>query len=540
MKNPRFGRKTVTTIALAILMLVILIPFAHAEGPAKGEGPAKKPEKISEKISSLRARVRADVAPQSSDKKDQTQYSQEELEQVRSALLELAASVKDFTELAPNQFSTDRLDEATKQIADLSYQQLSQLRKGLNPYKMSEKLADVRKSIAESKSSFQSQSAGRKPGKGGVVRVASEPFPSREGLCYQVRSTGLVLAADVIYFIAETVRDLAQDGCNEVLVVLGEGGNGRLVCIATDIVYIAAHAVWEAAHFCNEEFTDATVDANYERLEHLHEDLGASVENDNSNKEMIVENDNSNKTAIITEVDAKATALSTQISAGTTDILNRIESKGNDIINNDNTNRTQIITNDNTNTANILTNANANKTMIINNDNANFAATINELRALGCDVIRLLNTPDGLRSSSIASCAGKPGFPYSWNKLNSATVSTTSAKLPDTTDGFSNQRGQDGVPILPIMGTVTMETHLLAGTVIPTYYLPAHRGGLIEQVKLMVWNTIESQTELKIANYETAQARVFAQEADQLLSAKKYVEAYRQYCVAYQKLVPVN
>jgi hypothetical protein len=537
MKNPRFSRNTVTAVALAMAMLVILTPFAHAEGKAKG----------AEKISNLRARVRADVASQSSDRRDQDQYSQEELEQERSALLELAGSVKDLTDLAPNYFDTDRLDEATKQIAEFSYQQLTVLRKGLKPSKMSEKLAAVRASIAEYKGSIQSQSAGRKPNKGGVVGIATDPFPSRSPFCHDSRGdettripVGVLLAVDVVYFIAETVSDIAQDGCNEVLVVLGEGGNGRLVCIATDVIYVIAHAVFEGVHFCNEEFTDATVDANYERLGHIHDDLAASVANDNSNKTMIVSNDNSNKTTIIAEVDAKATALSSQISAGTTDILNKIESKGNDIINNDNTNRTQIINNGNTNTANIITNANANKTMIINNDNANFAATINELRALGCDIIRLLNTPEGQRSSAIASCVGKPGYPYNFPGNKSVAPAPASVGPLAERDDPSVARGQNGVPIVPLMGTVTMETHLLEGRLIPTYYLPSTRGGMIEQVKLLVWNTIESQLELNIAKDETEQAKVAAQQADQLLAKRKYLEAYRLYCVAYQKLVPVN
>jgi hypothetical protein len=537
MKNPRFLRNTVSVMALAVIMLVTLTPFARAEGPAKG----------AEKKSNLRARVRADVASQSSDRRDQDQYSQDELEQLRSALLDLAGSVKDLTDLAPNYFDTDKLDEAVKQIAELSYKQLAALRKALKPSKMSEKLAGARASIAEYKGSIQSQSAEQKPKKGGVVRITSDPFPSRHPFCHDNRGdeteripVAVLLTVDVVYFVAETVRDLAQDGCNEVLVVLGEGGNGRLVCIATDVIYIIAHAVWEGVHFCNEEFTDTTVDGNYERLGHIHDDLASSVANDNSNKTMIVDNATSNKTMIIADVDSKAALLGAQIDAGKTEILNKIENKGNQIINNDNVNRTQIINNDNTNTANILTNANANKTMIINNDNANFAATINELRALGCDVIRLLHTPDGLRTSDIASCAGKPGWPYSWNKKTSAPVTISSSTAADVTGGFSSERAQDGVPILPIMGTVTMESHLLAGKLVPTYYLPAGKGGLIEHVKQMVWNTIESQTELNIARDETAQARLFAQEGDQLLSAKKYVEAYRQYCAAYQRLVPAN
>lgn len=536
MKNAHFRRNVVSSIALA--MIVLITNLAYAESPAKG----------ADKKAIVRAELRSVIAATPKGGQEQDRNSQEELEQMRSALLDLAGSVKDLTELSPDSFDASGLDEATGQLAQLSHKQLGMLRKALNPAKVSERLAVARASVAEYKLSVQREgrvqipSAGRK--KGGAVEINSAGFPAASGLCGgngpNRIPVGVVLAADIVYFIAETVRDLAQDGCNEVIVILGEGGNGRLVCIATDIIYIVAHAVYEGIHFCDDDLTGNIIDANYARLGHIHTDLENSVANDNSNKTMIVNNDNSNKTAIIADVDSKAAILSAQIDAGTTAILTDIDNSRVQIINNDNVNRTQIINNDNTNTANILTNANANKTMIINNDNANFAATINELRALGCDVIRLLHTPDGLRTSDIASCAGKPGWPYSWNKKTSAPVTISSSTAADVTGGFSSERAQDGVPILPIMGTVTMESHLLAGKLVPTYYLPAGKGGLIEQVKQMVWNTIESQTELNIARDETAQARLFAQEADQLLSAKKYVEAYRQYSLAYQKLVPAN
>jgi len=402
--------------------------------------------------------------------------------------------------------------------------------------------------MADYKGLFQSQSSGRKGKKGGIS-PASDPFPQAHPFCTDAQGdhvtripVAAMLTVDIVYFLAETARDLAQDGCNEVLVVLGEGGNARALCIVTDIIYIAAHAVWEGIHFCNEELTDAVVDANYERLDHIHSDLAASVTNDNSNKTMIVDNDNSNKTMIIAEIDAKSTSLSQQISGGTTDILNKIESKGNDIINNDNTNRNLIISNANTNTNNIITNDNANKTMIINNENANFAATINELRGLGCEVIRLLNTPDGQRTSNIASCTGKPGWPYSWNgKSVTDPVGAASFKPSDSsTQSFSNQRGQDGVPILPLVGTVTMERSLIEGRLIPTYYLPSNRGGMIEQVKALVWNTVNAQLELNIATDQTTMAKATAQQADELLASKKYLDAYRQYCLAYQQLIPTN
>jgi hypothetical protein len=53
-----------------------------------------------------------------------------------------------------------------------------------------------------------------------------------------------------------------------------------------------------------------------------------------------------------------------------------------------------------------------NTTTIVDNTNAARDAILNQLKALGCEIIRLLNTPDGQRASSIAACSALPGFPY--------------------------------------------------------------------------------------------------------------------------------
>jgi hypothetical protein len=225
--------------------------------------------------------------------------------------------------------------------------------------------------------------------------------------------------------------------------------------------------------------------------------------------------------------------LQTSLNADTTSILSEIDSKFSLLSTQINTATNTIINNNNTNTTNI-----------INNDNSNKAMIINELHTVGCEVIRLLNTPMGQRSSNIQSCVGQPGFPYDFNHNGGKTAATPASATVVTTvptPGLAPvSRGQDGVPILPLVGTVTMETHLLDGRLIPTYYLPAARGGMIEQVQLLVWNTINSQVELEIAKDRTEQARQLALQADQLLSRKKYVEAYRQYSLAYQTLVPAS
>jgi len=547
MKNPFSPKSTVSIIALAMITLVTFSNFARAEGPSKR----------AERRSHIGERVRADIMnPQSSGKNDQVQYSQDDLEQMRSALLELAGAIKDLTELTPGSFDAGQLEDATKQVSQLSYQELAGLRKALNPSKLSAKLAGARAEIAHYKSTkSQSTMQKLKSKRVAITAADDDDFPKAKGLgiCNgetDIRpAVGLIIAGDAAYFATKLVYEIAKDLCLETVVAGGEGGNTSALCIVSSTAFVAAEAAWNLIHFCNDEFSDDELDTNYERLGDIHTDLLESIANDNENKKAIVDNDNANKDTIIADIDAKSSSISSKIDGGTTNILNKIESKGNDIINNDNTNRDQIKSNDNANTNNIIANDNANKAMIISNENANLNTTINELRALGCDVIRLLNTPDGQKSSNIASCQGKPGWPYSFNtKSTSAPVAAASFITSDATGSFSNVaigsfsnlRGQDGVPILPLVGTVTMERSLLESRLIPTYYLPANKGGMIEQVKTLVWNTIEAQLDLNIARNETTLAKVTALEADELLAKKKYLEAYRQYCLAYQQLIPAN
>jgi len=155
-----------------------------------------------------------------------------------------------------------------------------------------------------------------------------------------------------IWLTAEEVLALATRACDEVIVVLGEGGNTSLACGPLEAFLIAAQIPYEHASFCLSEETAATVEGTYERVGHLHADLDQT--------------------------------------------------------------RAEIIANDDANTAAIIANDDANTAAIIANDNANTAAIITELRALACDLIRLSNTPEGQRASSVASCSGHAGYPYNF------------------------------------------------------------------------------------------------------------------------------
>ncbi len=192
---------------------------------------------------------------------------------------------------------------------------------------------------------------------------------------------GFTFGALVAFEVLRTVLAAAEFVCVEV--ILGE--DGAAACVPLAIAADAAEIPFELADFCGGEENSSLIQGSFDRLDHIHNDL-----------------------------DLARTAITDNINTSTSSIINNANTNTSAIITNDNTNTTSIITNDNTNTSAIITNDNTNTTSIITNGNANKDAIINELHALGCEIVRLLNTPEGQRASSILSCTGQPGFPYKW------------------------------------------------------------------------------------------------------------------------------
>ncbi len=128
--------------------------------------------------------------------------------------------------------------------------------------------------------------------------------------------TAVVIADDVIFFIADVLRESAQDTCKEVIVALGEGGNTSLLCIPLDVIWIAAKAVNEGIHFCDDDLTGALTDASYKRLGTIHNDLAAvqtgvtTIDTNTSN----VGNQISTVGAQVLTVGAQVSGVSTQVS----------------------------------------------------------------------------------------------------------------------------------------------------------------------------------------------------------------------------------
>jgi hypothetical protein len=273
-------------------------------------------------------------------------YSRDDLEQMRSAMLELLDANQELAAIFTPQAAgnskadtrgknkEDSYESLRNQIQGMSDKDLTTLRKVLNPSKMRNKLSAARATLAESRNGSTANTVG---------------LPGIDSYCGADVATSAIIAADAVYFVAEGVRDIAQDGCNEVLVVLGEGGNARALCLITDAVYLTAKAVNQAIHFCDDDYSASVGKANYDRLGHIHDDLAASVTNDNTNYANIINDAATNRTAII----------------------NNATTNKDTIVTNDNTNKTTIVTNDNANAVALTTLVNTALTSIINNANAN-------------------------------------------------------------------------------------------------------------------------------------------------------------------------
>jgi hypothetical protein len=175
----------------------------------------------------------------------------------------------------------------------------------------------------------------------GPLGVESVPFP--EPIALDPGCNGVDIASGTRYtqLIAKEVTNsilaAAAWVCNED--ILGE--NGSAVCVPFAIAADVANGFFDTSAWCAGEFTANQVDANFNRLGHIHDDLAAGITT-------IVDNSNANTSTIV---------------------------------NNDNANTSTIVTNDNANTSTIVTNDNANKTQIINNDNANLVTIVNNANA---------------------------------------------------------------------------------------------------------------------------------------------------------------
>jgi hypothetical protein len=289
----------------------------------------------------------ATPAAQAQNGQEKPQAAPEELERFRADLIEFVQAYKEVAALS-NPKQAQKFNGFAAQLRKLSLKQLNTIRSGMPDFSVVGKTAQrLHDSVAKSKAL---RSASAEP-LGKVYEANSAGFPTADyPSCGSTRTDDSVVdASDDALFVAEGVRDAASRACDEVIVILGEGGNGSLACIITDGIYLAAKIINYGLHYCNDKIDAAEQGSAYSRLGHLHSDLESSVANDNTNTLTITGAVTTAKTSIINNADANTT----------------------NIIANDNTNKTTIINNDNTNAANLTTLVNQALTTIINNANAN-------------------------------------------------------------------------------------------------------------------------------------------------------------------------
>src|SRR5438105_1389878 len=149
------------------------------------------------------------------------QYPPEELEQLRSKLLELVDAVKEYSDLLlpDNSEFAGKLDAARKQFEQYGPQQLNTLRAALNPAEMNAGFGEARAALEQYRPALESirqekQQRSKLQQPGGMLQIESAGLPDREGpdpVCDALVGSGRVsfalnTAADAIFIAAAGVR----------------------------------------------------------------------------------------------------------------------------------------------------------------------------------------------------------------------------------------------------------------------------------------------------------------------------------------------
>ncbi|HEY2013120.1 MAG TPA: hypothetical protein VGH38_06430 [Bryobacteraceae bacterium] len=288
----------------------------------------------------------AGLAPTTAERAPSGQYSAHDLEDLRSQLVSLADTIQDFGAMAPPQLvDLDGLAQARSQIQQMPYKDLNSLRQGLSPSKINTRISMARQSVAvyaKAMAEYKSSAVQMRP------LSDSTTLPNATGSCESIAKkvfdaigikgvldpgtspaqvsripVEVVLAADVIFFIADSVRELAQDGCKQEAVFAGEGGNTSTVCIITDIIWIIAKAVDDGIHFCDDDLTGNVIDANYARLSDVHDDI-VSADDHVSNVDTHISTVATNVATAFTALDTHVTNVDTRLTASLTTLQSSV------------------------------------------------------------------------------------------------------------------------------------------------------------------------------------------------------------------------
>ena len=367
----------------------------------------------------------AGLAPEGSEVNASGQYSPQDLEDLRTQLMNLTDAVQQMGTLAPSgAVDMSGLQQARTQIQQMPYEQLNTLRKGLSPSKLKTRLDPARAQLS-AYTGGQAQGTVSAPNSSSKLSAKftdSTPFPSPSGFCSSNSSkvntsssgigatggsgtpptvstgtitnggdqsftqdpanmripTGVVIAADAIRFTADAIREFSQDACKEEIL----GFNASLVCIAVDALWVIADAIDEGIHFCDDDLTANVIDTSYNGLVDVHNDVVAA------------------STEIETGITSANTDIDTKIAIANTDIDTQITNA----VSNLNTHLTTVNNDIDTKIANLSSLV----TTLIANLSSQVGAATQQLTAGEQEIMKLLLTPDGLKVLNLAilTCNG--------------------------------------------------------------------------------------------------------------------------------------
>jgi len=88
-----------------------------------------------------------------------------------------------------------------------------------------------------------------------------------------------VLTSQNLLAGAEALKEAASRICEQDLTIIGEGGNLSVLCIVTDVLFVAAKTIHANMLLCEGAIDSAEIAGTYHRVGHLHDDL-ANVDSD--------------------------------------------------------------------------------------------------------------------------------------------------------------------------------------------------------------------------------------------------------------------
>lgn len=184
--------------------------------------------------------------------------------------------------------------------------------------------------------------------------------------------------------ITEGIARVADSFCEQVVVALG-GGNLSIACIITEIADVVVQGVLDANLLCDDIKDSVEVEASYKRLEHIHDDLDT----------------------VNTEVETINTAVTT--------VNGLIQNLDTDLSVHDTTVKTIINTHDTTMKEEVGAHDTDIKLLLadIQTKLEVLQATADTNGAVLLEVVRLLHTPSGKRTSDVPACNGAD---CEWNR----------------------------------------------------------------------------------------------------------------------------